>query len=477
MRLLSTSSLACLLLALSQSVRSTADLSRAYRANTYHLINRRDASTCRDIDSSLPENFKCSSSNVCISTDNSTSALCCPAGSDCSSIGTIDCDVNRQDPTKVPNSEVFTIKTDANLPTCGSQCCPFGYRCLKRSDGVRVCEIDRDRARFIGNFPGDSSGSLPASFSSSSSSSSATNTATSTTKSSSSSTSTSSSSKSTTSPNGCTKCDPFPPGTFFAGLVPGIIVGALGVLLWVGCTGRARKPTDRSKSTQRPGNRPTISEPIATSATLPRTDFLRRATQSTRSIFSSGENDSPAKPNTWKMPTPPAPNNIPIPPEPPVTPTPAHGKDRAPTLESIKIYSPPSFDQHPSAAVSPLRTKQTAGTTEQPRLRNPFESPIKADFNGRHQDNDGSHRAVELEARPASSVYEQPSSYMNSRNDMPQARRVSSQYDYPTLSQQRYDNDQGKRDTSFTALMEHCNIPDSGDPYPVPRIPEQYRRK
>ena len=38
-------------------------------------------------------------------------------------------------------------------------------------------------------------------------------------------------------------------------------------------------------------------------------------------------------------------------------------------------------------------------------------------------------------------------------------------------------SDESRRDTSFTALMQHCNIPDRGDEFPVPEIPKPYETR
>jgi hypothetical protein len=34
-----------------------------------------------------------------------------------------------------------------------------------------------------------------------------------------------------------------------------------------------------------------------------------------------------------------------------------------------------------------------------------------------------------------------------------------------------------KRDTTFTQMMAYCNMPDKGDSFPVPKVPEQYNSK
>ena len=262
-------------------------------------------------------------------------------------------------------------------------------------------------------------------------------------------------------------------------------MGALSVLLWVGFTGRAKKPQNGSPgSLQKPERRPFISDPIPMGDTRDRADFLRRATKRTMSIFSTRDGENRADSNPWKMPTPPVPNNIPVaPPQPPVTPTPAGAnreRDHVPSLQSIKIYTPPDLVQYPSAAVSPLRTKKLNPEQHDPRFASPFTSPPRVDNAPTYDNPVRAEEPIELEARPASSVYNQSLRRTSSQFDLQASRRASSQYEYPigeTLTPHRYQGDPSKRDTSFTALMEHCNIPDAGDPYPVPKIPEQYKGK
>ena len=162
-------------------------------------------------------------------------------------------------------------------------------------------------------------------------------------------------------------------------------------------------------------------------------------------MFSTRSGGSGADANHWKEPTPPVPS-VPYQQGMPVTPE--HLVDRPTSAESIKIYSPPSMIQHPSATVAPLRGM------ERQRPDSGFGSPFRTP------------------QRPGQDDY--------NYNDPT--------YDMETLTPRRYDAavDKGKgkavqsehdsnRDTSFTAMLEHCKIPDSGDAYPVPRVPQQYQ--
>ena len=48
----------------------------------------------------------------------------------------------------------------------------------------------------------------------------------------------------------------------------------------------------------------------------------------------------------------------------------------------------------------------------------------------------------------------------------------------PPRVENRYEkSEESRRDTSFTALMAHCNIPDRGDEFPVPKIPKPYETR
>lgn len=329
--------------------------------------------SCQAVDPKLPGNFCCDSDKKCLSVDKSSSALCCPKDSDCATIQIIDCNITLQ-----ADGPIWTTKLNDKLPTCGSQCCPFGYKC-SNINGDFACTLVTEDAG-------------PAT------------TVTSTSK---------TSATVTTSPTavGIDSNDPpptketnnFPAGVFFAGFFPGIIVGVLGTLAWVIYTKRNVKATNtRGLNMEGNGARPFISLPVKDNRqSNERSDFLGRTRSRARSMFSTHRHtrtmDSPDIWNT-KMPTPPAVSNIPINyvndmPDVPVTPRrriarPASDDDlyRAPRIqdnhnltpvtpgvgdlnrpETIRVYSPDltqelkksSMPQHPSAAVPPLRGMNT----------------------------------------------------------------------------------------------------------------------
>ena len=74
--------------------------------------------------------FSCQADRQCIPTNaQNTTVICCPQGSDCSIIQQINCDRTQQDQTQYPENQVHSSDLQAQLPQCGSQCCPSGYNC------------------------------------------------------------------------------------------------------------------------------------------------------------------------------------------------------------------------------------------------------------------------------------------------------------------------------------------------------------
>jgi hypothetical protein len=88
-----------------------------------------------------PDNFCCRPTETCISLAGGTTVICCPEGNKCDKVQPITCDVSMQDPRKGLDLPVKTTALDGTLPRCGSNCCPFGYRC---KDGE--CFMDDDQS-------------------------------------------------------------------------------------------------------------------------------------------------------------------------------------------------------------------------------------------------------------------------------------------------------------------------------------------
>ncbi|KAK7941078.1 uncharacterized protein PG986_013465 [Apiospora aurea] len=92
----------------------------------------------------LPDNFCCDKGSSCIALAGLTTVLCCPNGPDgCTVIAPIVCDLKLQDPASNPNAQVKTTVLNGKLPSCGSNCCPFGYSC--GDDGN--CIMDQDQSK------------------------------------------------------------------------------------------------------------------------------------------------------------------------------------------------------------------------------------------------------------------------------------------------------------------------------------------
>ncbi|KAK4863511.1 hypothetical protein LT330_002289 [Penicillium expansum] len=332
----------------------------------------------------------CSSGSTCISLDQGSSSICCPAGQDCDYISPITCDIQQQNATAYPSSVIKTTRLGDSLPKCGDLCCPFGYTCQGNT-----CSLNQKTSTTATASVSSSSASTTSSTSaSSSSSSSSTNTATPSVSSSSINTASSSSTTEssatplatitpvaspsseksatpTTCPHVSTSCPSFPAGAIAAGFFPGAVFGAVAALLITCCFRRTRKDeceiqegkagpnwSQRSSS----GAILCISNPIPQDDTSYRTDFLRspprvkrsstgeRSTRTmihrtgsrVRSLFSGYPRQNPGLGND----VPPIPMPNPMAPAPVAAPfTPP--RQRQPSTESIKVYSPPepSFAQ------------------------------------------------------------------------------------------------------------------------------------
>lgn len=131
------------LLAAALSTTTTAAMS--VRANA--LFARDD--TCGDKtytkcpQAGFPDDFCCTPGTSCISLAGNTTILCCPDGSDCAVIAPIVCSVQLQDAGTNPQAVVKTTALTSELPTCGSNCCPFGYTC----DEDQNCAKNEDQSK------------------------------------------------------------------------------------------------------------------------------------------------------------------------------------------------------------------------------------------------------------------------------------------------------------------------------------------
>ncbi|CAI7586673.1 unnamed protein product [Penicillium glandicola] len=314
--------------------------------------------------------------STCISLDDASSSICCPAGEDCDYIMPITCDIQQQNVTVYPESVIKTTRLGDSLPTCGDACCPFGYTC----SGNSTCSLNEKTAT-----------TATASVSSSS-----TSTASSSTTATSSTTpqatitpvpspSSEKSANTTTYAELSTSCPAFPAAAVVTGFFPGAVLGAAAALLISFCLRRRSEKDEceiqEGKSGPNWSQRSSsgailcISNPIPQDDTSYRTDFLRsppRAKRSSiggrstrtmihrtgtrvRSLFSGYPRHNPRLDKD----VPPIPMPIPMP-SAPFTPP----RQRQPSTESIKVYSPPdpSFSQSRNF----LKPEPYPGTTARP---------------------------------------------------------------------------------------------------------------
>lgn len=246
------------------------------------LFSRDTSNSCPD---SFPSDFTCADSTVCLAL-NTTSAvkavLCCPTSLDCSVIAPISCDQSMQNATISPNSQLHADPT-TQLETCGSECCPMGYACKDGSCYAQSAVATPSTSASPSSAPSAGSGTTG-----STTSTAAAATITSLT-------SPSPSSANASAPLGVPSKDSshhFSGGSFAAGFVPGILLGAIIAACLLIFFRRKRRSSatyiDNEKQHSRDtltdlttlSRRPTmhgrsISEPTADPSTGHRTDFLR----------------------------------------------------------------------------------------------------------------------------------------------------------------------------------------------------------
>ncbi|KAJ5327419.1 hypothetical protein MYU51_018041 [Penicillium brevicompactum] len=319
----------------------------------------------------LPEDFCCPSDSTCISLDDASSAICCPAGKDCDYITPITCDIQLQNVTLHPESVIKSTRLSDSLAQCGELCCPFGYTC----QGNSTCALDKKTATTATASPSSSSTAV-----SSSSSTKTTNTTPTVTPQAtitpvpSPSSSAEKSANTTASSDLSASCPEYPAAAIAVGFFPGAIFGAIAALLIMLCARhRAHKnetqiqePKPRIDWTQRSssGALVGISHPIPQDDTSYRTDFLRSPPQAKRSSIGGRSTRSMVHRTGSKVRSlfsghpradprldkdiPPVP--VPMPnPDVPFTPP----RQRQPSTESIKIYSPPGALTEPRTFLGP----------------------------------------------------------------------------------------------------------------------------
>ncbi|KAL2825468.1 hypothetical protein BDW59DRAFT_73045 [Aspergillus cavernicola] len=360
----------------------TANASQNHGLHVHKRADTCSGSSHQCSGTGLPDNFCCSSSSTCVTVDSGSSVICCPEGQDCTYIEPITCDVTKQDASLHSDNVIKTTRLDDELPTCGNSCCPFGYTC----QGA-FCAMDDSSSTSTRS---ETTSSTSTTTSTSTESPTESTESTEPTESAESSTTTTAETTldlalptagtlSTTSmgPSGTivtvstptlsqysaasennidtaeSTCPAYPTNAILAGFFPGCIFGAVAALLLTVCIRRQqrnnRPPAEKvANNTYRKstGTLMGISDPIASDESSFRTDFLlhtnpKRQSEGARSVLSRSRSrvkslfGAAPKPNAQ-------PEDIPAVPRLPVTPP----RQRQPSLESIRVYTPPGAFTH-----------------------------------------------------------------------------------------------------------------------------------
>ncbi|KAL8908767.1 MAG: hypothetical protein Q9207_000624 [Kuettlingeria erythrocarpa] len=295
----------------------------------------RQASTCSGAGLSpcnkpgIPSNFCCPSGTTCTAFNNNKSVICCPSGRDCKTISPLTCDITAQNATLHPSNQLHSTDLTGSLQTCGTNtCCPKGFTC---SGGQCVMQAAA------------SSSAKPASSTAASTSKPASTSASSTVKPSSSASSTAGAASQTSAGATATPSahqSKFTAVAVLAGFFPGLLLGVLLTVATILCIGR-RRARQEEKDGDFGSVAATVSDPIYQDSNGFRTDFLRREsktkysnrTSRVKSLFSRSPTvRSPGSDDYGRRILPKTPENRRISPE----------SRREPSMESIKIYSPPN---------------------------------------------------------------------------------------------------------------------------------------
>ncbi|KAI4137570.1 MAG: hypothetical protein L6R39_007206 [Caloplaca ligustica] len=308
----------------------------------------RQASTCSTAGYSpcnkpgVPSNFCCPSGTTCTAFNNNKSVICCPSGRDCQTISPLTCDLTAQNATLHPANQLHSTDLTGSLQTCGvNTCCPKGFSC---SNGQCMMQAAASSSAKPASSTAAASTSKSASASASASSTSKPTTSTS---------KSASAASQTASATPVTHENKFPAAAVLAGFFPGLLLGALLTVAIIICLGR-RRANREEKDGDFGSVAATVSDPIYQDSNGFRTDFLRREsktkysnrTSRVRSLFS-------------RSPTVRSPNSddygrsiLPKTPENKRTVTPE--MKREPSMQSIKIYSPPSGLQRPNTTFTEM---------------------------------------------------------------------------------------------------------------------------
>ncbi|MCJ1236672.1 hypothetical protein MMC14_004654 [Varicellaria rhodocarpa] len=318
------------------SVHTVATLTGTLDVVTAMALFSRDDSVCGSLDlvscgQELPSNFCCASDTTCVSFNGGASAICCPAGQACNNIAPIDCNSSMLNATAFPTSPLHSTDLTGDMPSCGSgKCCPEGYSCQNNQ-----CFLPSTSNPSVVSSATSSSPSSPSTSTSAPTSVTATILPTEATPTSSSASATQAAATVVSDPRGVTHCNSFPIIAVTVGFLSGLVAGALFAILIIVCIGRRRNADHKTSDSNRFA--PKVSDPVyLESSNNTRTDFLRRISKSkTRSprlssLFSRSPTLVPKEPHT--------PDGIG---RSYGTPENTVGLRKEPSMESIKIYSPP----------------------------------------------------------------------------------------------------------------------------------------
>ncbi|MCJ1325371.1 hypothetical protein MMC10_002034 [Thelotrema lepadinum] len=277
----------------------------------------------------FPSSFCCPSGTTCFGFNSNQGVICCPQDS-CAVTNPLSCDIRLYNATANPASPFHLADLNVQLQPCGTNtCCPPGFTCngnecvetsLLGSISASEATAKSTPAPTPTAVTGISASSTPMTTSSGRN---PVNTGTNTNAAS----STSSSS------------DQFPIQAILVGLLPGLVAGCLLAWLFICCLKRrkaSKQVTDDDTSSLGPVAAK-VSDPIYNDSAT-RTDFLRYAPSSrspqgsnastpisrVRSLFSKTPSLSPRRFGDQQSPN-----------------TPPGQIRREPSMESIKIYSPP----------------------------------------------------------------------------------------------------------------------------------------
>lgn len=283
----------------------------------------------------LPSDFCCPSSKTCEVFNGGRSAICCPKGGNCTMIAPIDCDMKKQNATASPSSDLYTMDLSSAMDTCAGKCCPQGYKC----DGTNC---------ILSSSPDPTSSSTAAPTSKPSPT-------TPSDKASASASSTASNAASTEASAAQAHCGQFTTPGVLVGFFSGLAVGILLAVLLMCCFGNRTYKKEKESFPTTPDFSSSVAATVSDPIYQPhnenafRSDFLRRESDSKFANRTSKVRSLFARTPTLKsMRSREAPvdgigRSIPAPPKTPENQrSPDSINRRSPSMESIRIYSPPN---------------------------------------------------------------------------------------------------------------------------------------